>query len=363
MTSLNSLYPELVAAEWQVKWNLPFKPNDLKPSSKVEVWWRCEKGHLYRSSVSNRVNAHKKGSKHRGCNICAGKDVIPETSLAEHHPKIAAEWHPTLNNLLPYQVASASNNRVWWQCPVHKEHVWESSVYDRTRLPIKKRAKCDYCQNRKLSTTNSLATLSPELAAEFDSVANAKTPDEVIATDQSQKYKWICSHNPNHQWPQKIYVRYKQKAGCPFCPSQKKWEADRTADIKELIGQFGQVVTQKKIDGFFYDVELLIAGEKILIELDGEQHYMDKPKWNSSFAQQNDRDRLKTKTAEHSNYRIARIPFWVRTKRRTKEEVCNILAAEPTYENVPRLADLNIKEQPCLTENGRHWWKKLAQSK
>ena len=40
-------------------------------------------------------------------------------SLAETHPEVAKQWHPTKNdNLLPEDIPHKVNYRLWWQCVV-----------------------------------------------------------------------------------------------------------------------------------------------------------------------------------------------------------------------------------------------------
>ena len=47
-------------------------------------------------------------------------------SLAETHPELATEWHPTKNSLLPWQVSAGSNKKVWWKCEKGPDHEWEA---------------------------------------------------------------------------------------------------------------------------------------------------------------------------------------------------------------------------------------------
>lgn len=52
-----------IAADWDAKRNLPFRPVDVGPRSNRLVWWMCPNGHLLRSTVRKRC-----GSK--GCPLC-----------------------------------------------------------------------------------------------------------------------------------------------------------------------------------------------------------------------------------------------------------------------------------------------------
>lgn len=62
-TDFKTLNPTL-SEEWNYEKNIGRKPSDYKKYSNVKVWWKCEKGHEWKSSINNRV-------KGKGCPICA----------------------------------------------------------------------------------------------------------------------------------------------------------------------------------------------------------------------------------------------------------------------------------------------------
>ena len=115
-----------------------------------KVWWQCELGHVYQAAVSARTNA---GS---GCPYCAGKKVLPGfNDLATREPKVAAQWHPTLNGTLtPEMVTAGSHKKVWWQC--YEGHVWQTVICARTGS---QKNGCPVCaghtrRRRTLQTSN-----------------------------------------------------------------------------------------------------------------------------------------------------------------------------------------------------------------
>lgn len=121
---LASLYPAL-AAEWDCEKNGTLTPQQVTPSSNRKVWWRCEKGHSYAAVIASRT------VRGTGCPYCANRKVLPGfNDLETVEPKIAEQWHPTLNgNLTPGMVTAGSHRRVWWQCP--EGHVWKAVIYSR----------------------------------------------------------------------------------------------------------------------------------------------------------------------------------------------------------------------------------------
>ena len=80
-----------------------------------------------------------------GCPYCAGRLVLAGfNDLASLEPKVARQWHPTLNGgLTPEQVTAGSRRSVWWQCP--EGHVWKARVHSRTG---KQRYGCPVCAGR-----------------------------------------------------------------------------------------------------------------------------------------------------------------------------------------------------------------------
>ncbi|MEV5731180.1 zinc-ribbon domain-containing protein [Streptomyces pharetrae] len=56
-----------------------------------------------------------------GCPQCAGYVLRGRTTLSEHSPDLAAEWHPR-NDASPDQFGPGSQRKVWWRCPVGHEY-------------------------------------------------------------------------------------------------------------------------------------------------------------------------------------------------------------------------------------------------
>ena len=177
--SLTKQFPAL-AAEWDDEKNAPLTPQDVTPGSHKLFWCRCPNGHSYRSAVKTRVQ----GS---GCPYCAGKNVLPEeTSLAAEYPSIAKEWDAAKNvPLLPTQVISGTRRKVWWRCP--KGHSWRAAVYSRTTLGT----GCPVCTGRQaLAGENDLATLYPDIAAQWDEEKNGALHPSNVTAGSNRRVWW-----------------------------------------------------------------------------------------------------------------------------------------------------------------------------
>ncbi|WP_143235159.1 zinc-ribbon domain-containing protein [Paractinoplanes atraurantiacus] len=85
----------------------------------------------------------------------AGEVSYPDATLAGcwRRPCCAIRIHTT-----------GSARKVWWFRTAAADHVWEATVNNRTDGST----GCPCCARKKVSVTNSLATISPDVAAQLD---------------------------------------------------------------------------------------------------------------------------------------------------------------------------------------------------
>ena len=139
-------------------------------------------------------------------------------TVASDFPDLAAQWHPTKNqDLCPGDVTAGSDKRVWWKCQAGPDHEWQAAIKDRSRGD-----KCPFCSGKRVSITNSLATLQPAIASQWHPVNNSPlTPDKVVA-ESNKIVWWKCDQGPDHEWRQRIVKRWFEGGrGCPFCAGKK----------------------------------------------------------------------------------------------------------------------------------------------
>ena len=74
-TDLATVYPEL-ASEWDYERNNTLRPEHFTKCSGRKVWWKCNKGHEWQSTIANR-------NKGNGCPVCNSerKTSFPEYAL------------------------------------------------------------------------------------------------------------------------------------------------------------------------------------------------------------------------------------------------------------------------------------------
>jgi hypothetical protein len=172
--SLASLFPE-IADQWHPTKNEDLSPDMVVSGSGKVYWWKCPEGpgHEWQARISHRTRA---GS---GCPYCAGNKASVTNSLSSLFPEVAAEWHPTNNgDVTPDMVVAGSEEKYWWKCPKGPDHEWQVRVAKRTYGG----QGCPCCRGLRVSVTNALASLFPEIAAQWHPTKNGDlTPDKVVA--------------------------------------------------------------------------------------------------------------------------------------------------------------------------------------
>lgn len=210
---LAATHPEL-ARQWHPSRNGGLTPHDVAAGTRRKVWWRCDRGHAWQAIVAARAG---NGS---GCPYCTGRMVIPgENDLASQFPEIAAQWHPARNGTLtPECVTPYSNKKVWWRCSLGHEY---TAIVGARAVSS---SDCPYCAGRKvLPGFNDLATLEPEIAAQWHPTLNGSLTAEMVTVGAHRKVWWECPSG--HVWKSMIYSRAgPQKCGCPVCAGRVKPE-------------------------------------------------------------------------------------------------------------------------------------------
>ncbi len=172
--------------------------------------------HVWLQDVYDRV---QRGS---GCPYCANRRVSPDTSLAAVHPRVALEWHPTLNGALTPDMVSAGGGkrvRAWFQCPKDPTHVFRALVCNRAKLS----AGCPRCCGRSEFPEAGTVTVMLPFFVPCWSPFNARTPDNVPAkstrqalwTDGESEW-WLTPRSLLRRW--RTLLRTQPNAAEVFTP-------------------------------------------------------------------------------------------------------------------------------------------------
>ena len=205
INDLATTHPHLIA-QWHPDKNGSLTPQQVVQGSDRKVWWICEKGHEWESSIKNRTRG-------RNCPVCINHLVIAgENDLASHFPDLAKQWFQEKNEpLKPDQISFGSNKVVWWVC--EHGHSWRACIASRT----KRDRGCPYCAGQRVYMGfNDLASQRPEIAKDWHPTLNGTLTPEQVTTKSNRSVWWQCADG--HVWKAYICNRTaKQPTGCPVC--------------------------------------------------------------------------------------------------------------------------------------------------
>jgi hypothetical protein len=74
---------------------------------------------------------------------------------------------------------------------------------------------CPFCANRRVSCTNSLATVEKKIAREWHPTKNGKLQPTDVVYGSSKMVWWLCKYG--HEWPATVKNRTYYGTGCPGC--------------------------------------------------------------------------------------------------------------------------------------------------
>jgi Marseilleviridae restriction endonuclease len=246
-------------------------------------------------------------SKDSDCPYCTNKllcdnkncDICLQKSFAVS-PK-AKYWSKKNNDIKPRDVFISTGKGYWFECD-------ECSHKFKMRLDYIRRGNwCSYCSNQKLCNNDNcmgcfVKSFASSPKAEFWSKKNEKTPREVFKCS-GIKYFFNCDkcerefdssldHITGNKW-------------CPFCINKTEGKL-----FSSLLQFYPQLKRSYKVNWCKKDRHLpfdfVLEDLKILIELDGPQHFKQVSNWQAPEKTQ-EIDKYKIKCANNNNFYLIRI--------------------------------------------------------
>lgn len=202
-------------------------------------------------------------------------------------------------NVVLYDKYLGSKTKTKFKCLIDG-YVWETTPYH-----ILHNSGCPMCASRKQSERQTFS--HEEYIKRLKEITNSIIPiEKYLRNDVPILHKCL---NCNHEWQVSPYSLITERTGCPKCNCTK----GENRIIKFLEDNNIDYVFQKKFDDLkyvnylFYD--FYIPNYNVLIEYDGEFHYIDVFK-NGEFENAKLRDNLKDEYAKKNNIKLIRIPYW-----------------------------------------------------
>lgn len=174
-----------VAEYWNSSMNGSLTPQRVTAGSNKMVWWICNEGHAYQTTVSAKSNG-------AGCPFCANQRVLNGfNDLATTNPELAMEWHPTKNGgLKPKDITAGSSRlKVWWLCP--EGHAYQMTPANRATgrgCPTCGMSKRALSRHRShIETHETLDVTNPELCIEWDCEKNGELTPQTLQAGHPKK--------------------------------------------------------------------------------------------------------------------------------------------------------------------------------
>ena len=180
-----AVYDPAIAAEWSDK--TPDKPENISAFSHARRVWRCGVcGKEWVTFIASRTEQHS-GCPHCFDERCKAMRQKQPPVIENQHAMKYWDWESNQDaGLHPDKIPSRSHKPAHWichACPKGQAHRWTTTV-----ASVCRGTGCPCCRALTACVCNSLQSLHPDIAAEWDHHKNPGSPDDHPA--QSNKKMW-----------------------------------------------------------------------------------------------------------------------------------------------------------------------------
>ncbi len=287
---------------WSNKNNI--KPRDIYKSSDNSYLFNCNCGHEFEGVLS-------KISSDRWCPYCCKSSKILcnnkeckkclERSFASNEK---AQFWSEKNELKPREIIKGTSDKYIFNCTCG--HEFEISL---TKILIGR--WCQYCCNppNKLCTNDDCKSCFEKSFASEEKVQhwseqNKLKPREVFKCSGT-KYLFNC--NKNHTFEIAL-CKITDGRWCSICKNKTEEKLFQVLiiDYPNIKHQFKANWCKNPITNKYLPFDFVLETEKIIIELDGAQHFKQVSNWRSP-EEQYERDSYKMECANNNGYSVIRI--------------------------------------------------------
>jgi len=280
------------------------KPREVFKSSGSKFWFNCDKcNHEFESSL-NDIN-----NDNTSCPFCSNppKNLCSDTTCIDCYNKSFAsneksKYWSNKNTLKPREVFKSSNYKFWFNCDC--KHDFESILAN-----IVKGQWCPYCSNPPKSLCNNeycehchKNSFASHDKSKYWSNKNKIKPREVFK-GSGNKF-WFGCDSCNYEFESAINHVNNGK-WCPLC-------VNKTEQIlfEKLKNIYNSIIYQYRVEWCknktYLPYDFCIPEYKIIIELDGPQHFRQIMNWKSP-EEQHSIDKFKEECANNNGYSVIRL--------------------------------------------------------
>jgi len=289
-----------------IHWSLQNEkmPREIFKRSNQKCWFDCgDCGHAFQSALFSI-------QKEKHCPFCANQQLCSEecqTCLEKScasHERMKASWSPE-NTLMPRDVFLQSNKKILFDCIVcHHQHTTTPNGY------CTRTGSCVYCANQRLCENEECTFCFEKSFASHPKVlcwnpTNPMTPRSVFqGSNQEARFDCETCHSSFDSKLYNVLTGY----WCPYC--KKKTEAILNAFLE---GEY-PIKKQARFDwcrfsetGNIMPFDVMRKDHPILIELDGNQHFIQISNWGTPENIQK-KDAEKIQKSIQNGYSIIHLP-------------------------------------------------------
>ena len=240
-----------------------------------------------------------------GCPECGKR--LSANSRTKKNDQFLLELKDINDNIVPLEEYNGVKNKIWVYCKAC-DNKWQS-----TPDSLLQNGSCPNCA--KIESHNRQVKSNEQFLIELKEINPMLTPLEPYYNDHTKILIRCDIHN--YEWyaaPNKILHR---NTGCPKCSIHSNEKR-----IMDIWGDMGYDVEPQKRFNDCRDknplpFDIYVKDLNLLIEYDGEQHYMPIIRGNMSAkdAENNllltqEHDRIKNQYCEQNNISLIRVPYW-----------------------------------------------------
>ena len=303
------------AAYWHATKNGKLKPRDVFKSSNKKYWFTCDNNHDFDIQLNHVTDGN-------WCSNCPKLPSSYEQSFASNEERVAC-WHITKNgDVKPRDVFKSSGKKYWFTCD-------NGHDFDIQLSNVTGGHWCSSCHQTP-SYDRSFAS-NEERAACWHATKNGKLKPRDVFKSSNKKYWFTCDND--HDFDKQISnVTIGQ--WCPSCVNKTETHVFETLRDKEYdVGK----KSNRKMFKTKYRYDIIIDDKKVIVEVDGPQHFRQVSNW-CSHEETYKTDIYKEELAHKNGYRVVRISqeyVWYRQIAKNKTEWISKLvkAIESEHEN------------------------------
>ena len=281
-------------------------PRQIFKGSNSKYWFKCECQHEF------EIRPNDITTRNRFCPYCGHIKLCDNNNCQTCYEKSFASsekrknWSEK-NKLTPRQVFKSSTFKHWFKCEcTHEFEITLNNITNCNKF-------CPYCAHQLLCDNNNCQSCyeksfaSSERSPNWNERKNKLTPRQVFKSSGS-KYWFICKCR--HEFEMGLNSITNGNSWCPKCVNKTEQflhncllEYFQPSEIR--IHTNFEWCKNDKTDKFL-PFDFVIDHLKIIIELDGEQHFSQVSNWKSP-EENLKRDKYKMDCANKNGYSIIRL--------------------------------------------------------